>query len=140
MAITIPNRQLIKPTTTPRPIPAVAKVGQVNPYPVRVSATGAASAGNPLCERAITRAGYLGYNLRPDVPVGASADDEGFAVVRGCIVEGFAGVVPGSDVYIDATATPGPEGTFSGLTQTVPAGGIGERIGVGVTTTKIYFD
>jgi hypothetical protein len=140
MAITIPNRQLIKPTIPGRPIPGVAKVGQVNPYPVRVATTGAASAGNPLCERATARVGYLGYNVRPDVPVGASADDEGFAILRGCIVEGFAGVLPGIDVYIDAAATPVPEGTFSGLTQTVPAGGVAERIGTGVTTTKIYFD
>lgn len=139
--ITIPNRKLVKPTTTPRSLPGVAKTGFTNPAPVRVSKTGASPGGNPLLERCTGgREGYYGFNLRSDVPAGAAAEDEGMAPVRGVMVEGFAGVAPGEDVFIDPTAAPVPDGVFSGLTHVVPAGGRGERIGVGATTTKIMFD
>jgi hypothetical protein len=140
MAITIPNRVLVKPTTTPRRMPAQVKSGVVNPCPLRVSPTGATGTGGPLCEPTISRVGYCGYNVRPDVPDGASADDEAFACVSGCILEGFAGVSPGLDVFIDPTARPDPIGAFSGLTHTIPAGGAGERIGFGVSTTKVFIE
>lgn len=140
MAITIPNRALVKPTTTPRMRPAAAKVAMLNPGPVKVSTTGATGSGMPLVEPTIVRAGYYGYNIRSNVPAGASADDESFAPVDGCIVQGFAGVSPGLDVFVDTTARPDPEAAFSGLTHTIPAGGAGERIGVGVSANRIYFD
>src|SRR4051812_7017885 len=118
MAITIPNRTMVKPTTTPKRRPSAAKVAMVNPGPVRVSTTGASASGVPLCEPTAVRAGYYGYNIRSDVPAGASADDEAFAPISGCVVRGFAGVLPGVPVWIDPTARPTPEGVFSGLTQT----------------------
>jgi hypothetical protein len=140
MPITIPDRKKVKPTTEPIRKPGQVKTGVVNPCPVRISPTGATGSGGPLCEPTVARVGYYGYNIRSDVPAGASSDDEAFAPVSGCILEGFAGVSPGLDVYVDPTARPVPEGVFSGLTHTIPAGGIGERIGVGVTTTKIALD
>jgi len=141
-AITIPDRTKIRPTTTPNPIPAQFKTPMTNPGPVRVAATGASSSGIPLVERCDTsRAGYLGFSLRYDVPTGAAMEDENAPVNRGMIVDGFAGVVPGSDVFVDPAVAPVPEGVFSGLTHTAPAAGVnGWRVGVGVTTTKIYFD
>jgi hypothetical protein len=142
MPITIPNNALVFPTTTPaRRKPGVAAAGMTNPGPVRVRATGASSAGNPLLERAVGRAGYYGYNLRPNVPAGSSSEDEALGTVSGCIIQGFAGVTPGAEVFVDPAAPPAPgsEGTYSGLTHTVPAGGLGEAIGVGVTPNKIDF-
>lgn len=135
MAITIPNRKLVKPTTTPLALPGVPSAAMVNPYPVRVKATGAAAAGNPLVER-MTTGTYYGFNLRTDIP--NDPDNEGAAVNRMFVCDGFAGVVPGTEVWADPTATPNPDGTFSGLTQTDPANGT-KPIGLGVTTTKIFF-
>jgi hypothetical protein len=142
MPITIPNRNNVHPTTTPFRKPAQAKRGCRNQCPIRISLTGATGSGGPLAEPTNAREGYFGFNIRRDVPDGASADDEAYSAVSGVIVEGFAGVEPGRDVFIDPTARPAldAEGDFSGLTHTVPAGGIGERVGCGVTTTKIYFD
>jgi hypothetical protein len=140
--ITIPDREKVRPTTSHLGLPNTAKVAMQNPCPVRVSLTGAASSGTALVEPTTVRDGYYGYNVRSDVPMN-SADDEAAGVVRRCIVGGFAGVEPGKDVFVDPTARPvGDQGTFSGLTQTVPATpqGPAERIGVGVSTTKIFFD
>jgi len=138
MPITIPNRNLVKPTTTPRRIPAQVKTGVVNPCPLAVSTTGATGTGGPLMEPTVTRVGFAGYNVRPDVPEGASADDEAYACVSGCILDGFAGVSPGLDIFVDPTARPDPIGTFSGLTHTIPAAGAPARIGFGISTTKVY--
>jgi hypothetical protein len=67
-------------------------------------------------------------------------DFQGAPILRNVMIDGFAGVSPGLDVFVDPGAPPVPEGVFSGLTHTVPAGGAGERIGVGITATKIWFD
>lgn len=139
MPITIPNRVLVKPTTTPFRKPAQAKTGVVNPCPVRIAPSGTTGTGGPLCEPTVIRAGYYGFNVRPDVPAGGSADDEAYAVVSGCIVDGFAGCVQGSEVFVDTTARPDPESTFSGLTHTAPGAGSVVPIGVAVSATKIYF-
>lgn len=145
--ITIPDREKVRPTTTPRRKPNTAKSDMQNPCPVRVSLTGASSSGVPLVEPTTVRQGYYGYNVRSDVPANGK-DDEAAGVVVGCIVGGFAGVLPGQDVFIDPTARPvGDQGVFSGLTHTVPTGVAGEtaetmsslRVGVGVGTTKIEF-
>jgi hypothetical protein len=139
MPITIPNRTLVKPTTTPLRKPGQVKTGVVNPCPVGVAATGATGTGGALLEPTVTRDNYVGYNVRTDVPQGASADDEAYAPVTGCVVEGFAGVTPGAPVFVDNTARPDPEGTFSGLSHTDGETlGTPGAIGVGWTTTKIY--
>jgi hypothetical protein len=137
--ITIPNINNVHPTTDIVRKPAQAKSGVTNPCPLGIAATGTTGSGGALCEPTNARAGYYGYNVRPNVPAGASADDEAYACIVGGMVDGFSGVQPRAEVFIDPTARPTPEGTFSGLTHTVPAGGIGEAIGVGVTTTKIWF-
>lgn len=137
--ITIPNINNVHVTTDVIRKPAQVKSGVQNPCPLRIAATGATGSGGPLCEPTDTRAGYYGFNVRQNVPDGGSADDEAYACVVGGMVNGFAGVQPGAEVFVDDTERPDPEGTFSGLTHTVPEGGIGEAIGVGVTTTKIWF-
>lgn len=144
MPITIPNVNNVHPTTDITRKPAQVKTGVVNPCPLRIAATGATGSGGPLVEPSTTRKGYYGYNVRPNVPQGASADDEAFACVAGGIVDGFSGVQPGVEVYVDPTARPDPEGTFSGLTHTQPLPTLaalieGLPVGVGVTTTKIWF-
>lgn len=141
MPILIPNPNLIFPTTKPTRKPAVAGSGMTNPAPCGVVPVGTSSAGNPIVAPTSQRSGYYGFNIRPHVPQGADSDDEALGCVVGVIISGFTGVTPGAEVYIDPTARPAPgaEGTFSGLTHTVPAGGIGEAIGVGVTPTKIWF-
>src|SRR5436190_24324128 len=98
MAITIPDKTKVRTTTTHKPFPAQAKSGVSNPCPIGVATTGSTGSGAPLCEPTVTRVNYIGYNIRNDVPQGASADDESYSVVSGCIVEGFAGVVPGTAV------------------------------------------
>lgn len=152
MAITIPNRKLVRPTVKHIPKPNTAKSKMVNPGPVGIATTGASSSGTALMEPTITWANYIGFNVRSDVPDGG-IDEESFSPVSGCPVEGFAGVSPGVLIYIDPTARPDPESTFSGLTHTAPtvvtgrtAGDAGpvntaktwEAIGIGWTTTKIY--
>lgn len=152
MAITIPNVDLIRPTTTPTMrIPNAMKTATVNPCPVQVAASGTASSGTILVEPTIDSTGkkYLGYNISSNNPTGVSPDDAQMGVVRGCVVDGFAGVTPGSLVFVDATTRPDPETTFSGLTHTVPtiatpataaALPVGPMpVGMGVTTTKIFF-
>jgi hypothetical protein len=141
MPITLPDITRVKPTTTPIRLPGIAKDSNTNPRPVRVSATGASGPKNPLVERADGAAknkGFLGYQLTLGVDAAASADENGVGIVRGCYIDGFAGVVPQSNVWVDATAVPNPEAAFSGLTHTDPADGT-LPVGVGVTTTKIYF-
>jgi hypothetical protein len=140
MAITIPDKKKLRTTTNHKPFPAQAKTQVDNPCPIGVSASGTTGSGAPLCEPTVSRVNYIGYNIRDSVPAGA-ADDEAYSVVSGCIVEGFAGAVPGTAVYVDPTARPavGAEGAFSGLTHTIPAGGVGESIGVAVRADKIYF-
>lgn len=140
MAITIPNRKAVRPTTDSiHPKPNTAKSGVANPCPVGIATTGASSSGTALVEP-VTAAGrdrYIGYNIRSNVPDGG-IDDEAFAPISGCPVEGFAGVSPGVPVWLDDTARPDPEADFSGLTHTDPADGT-LPVGIGWTTTKIYF-
>jgi hypothetical protein len=141
MPILIPDRTKIKPTTTPARYPGIVKDGNVNPRPVRISATGSSGAGNPLIERADganKNRGYYGYQITTDVDNGANAGENGGSVLRGCIVDGFTGVSPQLPIWADATALPNPEGTFSGLTHTDPADGT-LPIGMGATATKIFF-
>ena len=150
MAITIPDRTKIRVTTDEKngmqKIPAVAKVAITNPGPVAVTSSGAGEAGNAACIQAAGaagRAGYLGFNLVPNVPVGSS-----LGVIKSAIVEGFAGMTPGSSVFIDATSADA-SGTASGMTHTAPTiatdgatadtPGIG-RIGVAITATKLWID
>ena len=139
--ITIPDRTLVRLTTTPIRLPATPKSAMLNPGPVRIPTAGASSSGTPMVERAQgTRVGYYGYSISHDIAAGAGLDLQAQIVIRKAIVDGFAGVSPGLDVFVDPAAPPSPEGVFSGLTHTVPAGGAGERIGVGLTTTKIFFE
>jgi hypothetical protein len=139
--ITIPDKTAIRPTIEPLRLPATPKSAMLNPGPVRIPTAGASSSGTPLVERCQgTRVGYYGFSIGHDLAAGAGLDLQAQPVIRHCIVDGFSGVSPGLDVFVDAGAPPSPEGVFSGLTHTVPAGGAGERIGVGLTTTKIYFE
>lgn len=144
MPITIPNRAALKPTMKPRMFPGNNKIGVQNPAPMKVSATGAASTGNALVEPTTVRAGYCGYQIQDNVPAGLAAEDNAGGIVSGAPVDGFAGCVPGSDVFIDATARPaGDQGTFSGLSHTAPTAGVdvaAQRIGFAMTPTKIWFD
>jgi hypothetical protein len=138
MPITVPNADLVRMTIEPaQRLPSVAGEAFVNPRPVKVKTTGASGAGNPIVVRASGKP-YYGFNLRSNVPAGSNSDDEAMAVVRGALVDGFAGVSPGVEVFVDDTATPVPESTFSGLTHTDPADGR-RPIGCGATATKIYF-
>lgn len=152
MPILIPNRKLVRPTTDIRPKPGTAKSAVKNPCPIGVSATGASSSGTALLEPTTSRDNYVGYNVRSNVA--GAMDDENYSPLSGCVIEGFTGVTPGALVYVDSTARPDPEADFSGLTHTAPtvltgrtAGDAGDvntarkwdAVGVGWTTTKIYF-
>jgi hypothetical protein len=139
MAITIPDRTQIRITTkftephNSRAVPAVASVAMTNPGPVVVDTT-ANAAGQAKVKPAThaLRLGYLGYNLKRSCPAGIATE-----VIRNGIVDGFAGCVIGSPVYIDTTSADAT-GTASGLTHTDP--GTGMLVGVALTTTKISFN
>jgi hypothetical protein len=140
MPITIPDKTKLKMTTDFKTEmgqrkPAIAGVAMTNPGPVAVAAVQNASSGQVQVVPAAGdagRAGYLGYNFDHDVPAG-----EGASVVRGVYIEGFAGVTPGGDIYIDATSADA-SGNASGLTHTLPTtGNVRTPIGVGLSATKI---
>lgn len=175
MAITIPDVTKIRQCTgfdepqNGRAMPAmkVSKnagatlrtggTGISNPGPVIVDSdtTAQGTAGAPAQAAVIQAgggngtAGYVGYNPDPDIPVG-----EPISPVMGVLYDGFAGVVAGSDVFIDQSNTADAGATNSGLTHTQPTQAVtitnpgagetatvpgGRRIGIGWSTTKIFF-
>lgn len=138
-AITIPTASLLRMTTGSNDpdnaqfIPCVAGV-DVPVGPV-VPSGAANSAGQAKVKKATEGvadegvANYLGYNLE------ARSAGQACSVVKGVIVDGFANVEVGKPVYItDDWAT-----DTVGLVQTAPDG-VTQRIGVGITATKIRFD
>lgn len=124
MAITIPDPTQIRMTTKfevpmfSHALPAaLLDTAMTNPGPVAVSPSG--SVGDAANQARVTpaigaagSAGYLGYMPDPNQALGAAV-----SAVRNAIFDGFAGVVPGSPVYIDATGADASS-TASGLTHT----------------------
>jgi len=142
MPITIPDRKRVRITTTRkdqlRRFGGVAAQAFVNPCPVKITG----GVNGPRVNNVIRatsankQKGYVGFLIAGDIEAGATLNEEAVAIVNGCVIDGFAGVVPGDDVWIDPTATPAPEGVFSGLTHTDPATGA-QPIGTGWTSTRI---
>lgn len=124
MSITIPDRTLIRITTdflTPmngHSLPnMVANVAITNPGPIAIDPVNGTVNGQVQAIQAAGSAGangYVGYNIDPNIPAGGPVSP-----IRQAIVDGFAGVVAGNAVYIDATSADA-SGTASGLTHTQP--------------------
>lgn len=129
MPITIPDKTKVRPTIDYKHIPCEAVAALTNPGPVSVPATGSASSGAILVEAAANvagRTGYVGFNVMSDIAAGAAP-----SVVRNTIIEGLAGMTPGSRVYIADDGT---------LTHTKDLEDTGNGIGTAGTATKLVLD
>lgn len=139
--ITAPVPSSVQPTIKPiQQLGGTFKSALTGPLPVRIAATGVNGPLVALVERADganKNRGFWGIAITNGVDVGSVLDEEPVGAVNGCIIDGYVGVVPGSNVWVDATALPSPLNGFSGLTHTDPADGT-PPVGFGVTTTKIY--
>lgn len=149
MAITIPDITKIRPTTVNvegdggQGIPSTATTAFASPGPAMVDAANTPTTSNGVGVRPVTSgdtsAGYLGFNLKPTYANKAGT------VLKGIIVDGFAGVTPGSDVFINPAGAVGLSHTPVLLPTTGSGGSVNitsadRRIGVGFTATKIRFD
>jgi hypothetical protein len=149
MAITIPDITKIRPTTVNverdggQGIPSVATTAFTSPGPAMVDAANSPTVYNGVGIRPVaandTSAGYLGMNIKP------TAANQAGTVLKGVIVDGFAGVVPGSDVFINNAGAVGLSHTPVAISTAGSGGGAtitynDSRIGVGMTLTKIRFD
>jgi len=124
MAITIADRKQIRLVTdfskpqNGQALPALlATVAMTNPGPVMIDTSGVAANGQGRVKQAAGTPGlegYIGFNPDWDVPAGGPVSP-----CRGVLVEGFAGVLPGKPVFVNATSADA-SGTASGLTQTQP--------------------
>jgi hypothetical protein len=123
MAITMPDPHAIRLAHDYENKPGVAKVAITAPGPLSISATGTLPSGEAYFEPTVAanRDGYVGFAL-----VAASAG-RGITAVRDTVLVGFAGVTPGSLIYV---------GDDGALTHTAPTGDV-EPIGVGFTPDKI---
>lgn len=139
--ITAPNPAMVKPTIKPiQQLGGTLKEAITGPLPVRVASAGTNGPGIAVIERANganKNRGFWGIFITSGVDLGSVSDEEPVGAVNGCIIDGYAGVVPQSLIWVDATALPSPLNGFSGLTHTDPADGT-PPVGFGVTTTKIY--
>lgn len=124
MAITVASD--LKPSTETSPFPCVASAALSAPGPLAVDTTqnNAAKQIKVVAAVAANRHRYIGYSL-----FGATAAGDNPAPVSGCIVNNFAGVTPGSEVFIADDGT---------LTHTQPAADV-LAIGLGVRSDAIYF-
>lgn len=127
MAISIPDVALVKIAHQYSHKPGIAKVAITAPGPLSVSATGTRPEGSAYFEPTVdaNRGAYIGYGL---IPVSAN---RGITAIRDTVIAGFAGVVPGSPVYVADDGT---------LTHTDPDPGVAVRIGLGFTPNMIAFD
>jgi len=126
MPITIPDAAKVRVDYDyPPGLPGVAGVAITAPGPLVVDAAVQPS-GLPTFVPATgaNNGAYIGFGLVPTPNVG-----DGVGALRATIVSGFAGVVPGSLVYLDAAN--------GSLTHT--SSGNGNAIGKGLTANMIYF-
>lgn len=121
MAITIPNADKVRPTIDYKHIQCVAYADLV-PGPVSVRTTQANSAGNCEVIQAVDETGYLGFNVK-SVSAGQAP-----SVLRSTIIEGLAGMTPGSELYCDADD--------GAMTHTATDNG--KPFGIALTATKAY--
>jgi len=127
MAITIPVPANVRVDYDyPPGLPGIADVNVTVPCALCVAAPSTPhSSGMGSFTPAVgaNNGAYIGFGL---VPTQAG---DAIGALRHTIVSGFAGVVRGSEVYLDAA-----DGT---LTHT--ASGNGKAIGIGYTTEQIFF-
>lgn len=111
--------------------PAVLRVPINAPVPVMLSIVGGVhNSGQAYVEPMLNvdaAAGERYFGFVQIFPLGAGA---GVACLRGTIIAGFAGVLPGIPVYVGADGS---------LTQVAPYEGA-RRIGVGYTPNQISLD
>lgn len=141
MPITIPDKDLVKPISLDPPRwggIVTAAIEQSCPVMLVNVANGPKIGSIARATGANKNRAYYGFLITSGIDLGATLDEEPGGVVDNCIVDGFAGVTPGLNVWVDSTAVPSPIGTFSGLTHTDPADGT-HPIGVGFTSTAIKF-
>lgn len=158
MPITIPDRSQIRLVTdfsepqNGRALPAmIAATAMTNPGCVVITsatnANGQAQVKHAGGSNGFT--GYIGFNAVPTISAGQPVSPS-----QGVLIDGFAGVTPGGEVFVDGSNTPDASATASGLTHTQPTQAVtitnpgasetatvpgGKRVGVGWTATKIFF-
>jgi hypothetical protein len=141
MAITVPDITKLRPTIEPvLSIPCKSAAGLTNPGPVAAATTQNSSEGSTLVALALstTRGRYLGMNIMSNVPPGGAP-----TALSGVIIEGFAGMTPGSPIYIASDGTL----THTGPTNNVNVAGGGggtvpvtdKPIGIALTATRAFF-
>jgi hypothetical protein len=131
MAITIPDPKEVTFDHEYLEKPAVLRVALDAPGAVMLSTTGGVHfSGQAYVEPALNVDAAAGERIFGYVPIFPGNPGDGVACLRGTIITGFAGVVPGDPVYVGATGA---------LTHTIPYAGA-RRIGVGYTPTQISLD
>jgi homoaconitase/3-isopropylmalate dehydratase large subunit len=122
MAITVAKD--LHTTRDHTPFPGLAAAAITAPCALSVSATQNDASKAIRLEKTVAanREAYVGFNILADVAIGRQP-----TCLKDTIVEGFAGVTPGSKVYVadDGTLTHTATGNFA--------------IGIGVRSTAIYF-
>src|ERR1043165_4894634 len=103
MPITIPDNKQVRLAHDFDQKPGTAKVAITEAGPLCVSSTGSRPDGTALFEPADggNNEGYIGIGL-----ISASIN-QGITAVRNTIVAGFAGVLPGKEVYNDSVSNCG---------------------------------
>ena len=96
MPITMPVAKNVSPAHDLNSKPGVAKVAIMSPGPVSVSATGTHESGAALFEPTdgTNNEGYIGFAVIP------TSVRKGIAALRDTIIAGFAGVLPGKEVFL----------------------------------------
>jgi hypothetical protein len=127
MAITIPVPANVRVDYDyPPGIPGIADVNVAAPGPLSVAAPTVphpSGLGSFTPSVGANNGAYIGFGL---VPTQAG---DAIGALRHTIVSGFAGVVRGSEVYLDATT--------GAMTHTATSNG--KAIGIGYTTEQIFF-
>lgn len=136
ITLTSKNMKITTPKTIRR-FGGIAAMAFNNPQPVRITGgTNGPRVNNVTRALGATKnKGYVGYLIAGEIDAGAALDEEAVAIVNGGVVDGFAGVTPGDDVWVLNEAD---TGLNSGLTHTDPADGTAP-IGTGWTSSKILF-
>lgn len=129
MAISVVSADAIRIAHQYSHKPGVAKVEITAPGPLSVSATGTLPSGEAYFEPTVAanRGAYVGYGL-PGNGIQKVAAGRGITAVKDTVLAGFAGVVPGSPVYVADDGT---------LTHTDPDPGVAAAIGIGFTPNMI---
>lgn len=131
MPITVPNILRLRVAHDFISKPGVAKVA-INTGPVSISATGVHESGAALFEPTDNTniEGFIGIALVP------SSVREGVGAVKDTIIAGFAGVLPGKDVFLGEDGTLTQDVTSSDAPDTGPT--LAQSAGAGVLSAGTY--